>query len=87
MGDSRSYIRPLRITESRPLDLKTAIAYEGLFAYFAPDMLTFAIAVSPNEQNFGEPSLLLDVLRDTFLVLAASQPISPAISQVRSRLQ
>jgi hypothetical protein len=71
-GESGSHLRPLRIAESRSLDLKIPIADEGLFPYLAPDMLTFAITIRPNEQNSGEPSLLLDVLCNTFVVLADS---------------
>lgn len=86
-GESGNHLRPLCIVESRSLDLNTSIAHEGLFPYLAPDMLTFAIAIRPNEQNSGEPSLLLDVLRNTFVVLVDSQPTSEATSQVCSRLQ
>jgi hypothetical protein len=35
-------------------------------------MLTLAIAISPDEQNSGISSLLLDVLRNGFLVLVAN---------------
>jgi hypothetical protein len=51
VGDCRTYARSLCVAKSCSLDFKHPIAYECLFPNLAPDMLPFAIAISPNEQN------------------------------------
>ena len=77
----------LSIAEFRTFDNDTRIALQSLVADFCTDMLTFSIAIRPDEENSRIPSLLGDVVCDGFLVLSKSavyQIIDVKFSHCRS---
>ncbi len=65
-------MRTLGIAESCSLDSNPSVALEGFSLHLRTNMLPLSIAVRPYEENARILSLLLDVLRNAFLVLIDS---------------
>lgn len=57
------------VAELGSLDDDAGVAFEGLIAYFGANVLSFSVAISPNEQDLCVLGLLGDIFGDGFLVL------------------
>jgi hypothetical protein len=74
LGDGReqSHSRALGIAEPGAFDGNSGIALSRLFSNFGADVLTFSVAIGPNEQDTGIARLLLDVVGYWFAFLCSS---------------
>lgn len=68
--------RSLCVAEFGPLDLDVGIDRLCLRPDFGADMLAFAIAIGPDKQCFGISRLLLDIVRQTAIILSHSVLLS-----------
>jgi hypothetical protein len=61
--------RPLDITESCSLNLKSIVAFQSFCPHLATNMLSFQIAISPDEESPGSSCLVFNIRGDSSVFL------------------
>ena len=79
---ARQYTRSFNVAETCSPHLDVGVGFASNVSDLCADVLAFAIAVGPDEQNLAVPGLRFDVLGDAFLAVL-DEVLNPSIEERR----